>query len=124
MQNNKEELKRAWRLFWGIAPEHSLKSRKGYDIEDFWLEKLDQEIAFYKEGLVERIKKLRKERPTRPITAIVDALRKEESMTEKEKHQIWSKDNGFYIENVEYVVYEQVIDEALSLITSQEEGVK
>lgn len=40
--NTMGEIKQKWRIFWGVAPEHSLKSRRGYDIEDWWLDKLSQ----------------------------------------------------------------------------------
>lgn len=48
---SEKELRKEWRLFWGEAPEHSLKSRRGYDIEDFWLSK----FSAYRAELVSKI---------------------------------------------------------------------
>lgn len=54
-----EKLKKKWRLFWGEAPEHSLKSRKGYDIEDFWLTE-------FSKSLQEKIEKINEYTEHRP----------------------------------------------------------
>lgn len=70
------------------------------------------------EEVEQMLKNMEAKRPTRTLEDLANGLRKLESMFEPEKQHIRNKDNGFYIENVECVVKNKTLSDALTSLAA------
>lgn len=65
------------------------------------------------DGLVEKLEGMKKERPVRSLEDLALGLAKFEQLSERDQNKIQNRDNGFYVENIEYVVHNQAIDKQI-----------
>ncbi len=73
-------------------------------------------LSLRQRELVEKIRKEEKERPTNSYEDVALAMRREQTLTPKEKEHIKNKDHGLYIRMIEYVNYNAGLQHAIEII--------